>query len=163
MLTPTGQAPHMPFHLGPVQPAMDTPTPTASAGPVQAPPGFGPPPGLAQPASNMSAAQQLKDRLTKGQHSASCAMMLCAWSPSQPPCQHLASFGRPCGQLSSRIVIQYRLCSRCAPCLLCHGGGNCILVHATDMLHLYEKNLLLELRLHIIATKGTSLRSNSMH
>ncbi len=77
MLTPTGQAPHMPFHLGPVQPP--TPTPTPSGGPVQAPPGFGPPPGLPQPASNMSAAQQLKDRLMKGQHCANCSMMLCAW------------------------------------------------------------------------------------
>ena len=79
MLTPTGQAPHMPFHLGPVQPSMDTPTPTASGGPVQAPPGLSPPPGLAQPASNMSAAQQLKDRLLKGQRCACCSMMLGEW------------------------------------------------------------------------------------
>lgn len=77
MVTPTGEAPHIPFHLGPTQASMDTPTPTngmaasgGAGGYVQPPPGIGvglgPPPGLPQPASNMSAAQQLKDRLMKG-------------------------------------------------------------------------------------------------
>lgn len=73
MVVPTGQAPHIPFHLGPTQASTDTPTPTdgmpASAGTrgqVQPPPGLGRPPGLPPPASNMSAAQQLKDRLMKG-------------------------------------------------------------------------------------------------
>jgi hypothetical protein len=163
MLTPTGQAPHMPFHLGPVQPPMDTPTPTASGGPVQAPPGFGPPPGLAQPASNMSAAQQLKDRLMKGQHCACCIMMLCAWSYSQPSCQQLASFGCPYGQVSSCIVIEHGLGSRRAPCLLCHADGACMLAHASDMLHMYEKIMFLEVKLHIIETTEVSHRSNSMH
>lgn len=76
MVTPTGAAPHIPFHLGPTQAVMDTPTPTngmagsgGAEGHVQPPPGLGagigPPPGLPQPASNMSAAQQLKERLMK--------------------------------------------------------------------------------------------------
>ena len=76
MVTPTGQAPHIPFHLGPTQAAMDTPTPTngmdgsnGAGAFVQPPPGLGlgPPPGLPHPASNMSAAQQLKDRLMKSE------------------------------------------------------------------------------------------------
>ena len=74
MLTPTGQAPHIPFHLGPTQAGIDTPTPTdgmagsaGTEGQVQLPPGLGRPPGLSQPTSNMSAAQQLKDRLMKGE------------------------------------------------------------------------------------------------
>lgn len=65
---------HMQFDLGP---ATDTPTPTGFSGtPVgaglAAPPGLAPPPGLNpsaasfQPASNMSAAQQLKDKLMNG-------------------------------------------------------------------------------------------------
>ena len=87
MLTPTGEAPHIPFHLGPTQAPMDTPTPTngmaASPGAgahVQPPPGLGvgpgPPPGLSQPASNMSAAQQLKNRLMKGNCAASARLCL---------------------------------------------------------------------------------------
>ncbi len=70
MVTPTGAAPHIPFHLGPVKANTDTPTPTdfgAAGGYVQPPPGLSLPLGLPQPASNMSAAQQLKDRLTKGE------------------------------------------------------------------------------------------------
>lgn len=69
MVTPTGEAPHIPFHLGPTQAAMDTPTPTDVAGTgryVQPPPGLGLPPGLPQPTSNMHAAQQLKGNLMKG-------------------------------------------------------------------------------------------------
>lgn len=73
MLTPTGQAPHIPFHLGPTQAVMDTPTPTdgmpgsgGAGGYVQPPPGLGLPPGLSQPTSNMHAAQQLKGHLMKG-------------------------------------------------------------------------------------------------
>ena len=75
MVTPTGQAPHIPFHLGPTQASTQTPTPTPTNGMagaggagsyVQPPPGLGHPPGLPQPTSNMSAAQQLKDRLAKG-------------------------------------------------------------------------------------------------
>lgn len=70
MLMPTGEAPHIPFHLGPVKSNMETPTPTdfsavGARGQIQPPPGLGPS-VLAQPASNMSAAQQLKERLTKG-------------------------------------------------------------------------------------------------
>ena len=68
MLTPTGVAPHIPFHLGPVQAPVDTPTPTGGGENGHHPPGLAAPPGLAQPASNMSAAQQLKDRLMKGLH-----------------------------------------------------------------------------------------------
>lgn len=66
MVTPTGVAPHIPFHLGPVQPPLDTPTPTGGGENGHQPPGLAAPPGLPQPASNMSAAQQLKDRLMKG-------------------------------------------------------------------------------------------------
>lgn len=81
MVTPTGAAPHIPFHLGPTQAVMDTPTPTngmagsaGAGGHVQPPPGLGagiePPPGLPHPASNMSAAQQLKERLMKSKSDA---------------------------------------------------------------------------------------------
>lgn len=73
MVTPTGQAPHIPFHLGPTQAVMDTPTPTdgmpgfgGAGASVQPPPGLGLPPGLPQPTSNMHAAQQLKGHLMKG-------------------------------------------------------------------------------------------------
>lgn len=81
MVTPTGAAPRIPFHLGPTQAVMDTPTPTngmagsaGAGGHVQPPPGLGagiePPPGLPHPASNMSAAQQLKERLMKSKSDA---------------------------------------------------------------------------------------------
>ena len=72
MVTPTGVAPHIPFHLGPVQPPLDTPTPTGGGENGHQPPGLAAPPGLPQPASNMSAAQQLKDRLMKGLHLELC-------------------------------------------------------------------------------------------
>lgn len=90
MVTPTGEAPHIPFHLGPTQAPMDTPTPTngmAAGGHVQPPPGLGvgvgPPPGLPQPASNMSAAQQLKDRLMKGKCAARGCLYLSSLHASQ--------------------------------------------------------------------------------
>lgn len=75
---------HHRFDLGP---ATETPTPTGLGPPpgLHPPPGLGPPPGLTpnpnlnpaapafQPGSNMSAAQQLKDKLMNGEEA---SMML---------------------------------------------------------------------------------------
>ena len=67
------------------------------------------------------------------------------------------------GNLVGRCQVALSLNIDSAADVHCRADGACNLVHVSDMLHVYEKSVLLELKLHITVTTQASHISIPTH